>query len=86
MLGIPFNRKIDVYYGALADLALKVHRSAMQFGERAQQSQAQPCTVFGIGEVTIRLDERLKHALDIFLGDAEAGIGDNHSDAAVVVQ
>ena len=70
--------------GAGAGLAVEMQRAAMQLGQAQRQRQAQAGAFLGAGEMALHLGERLHRHHDLFMGHADAGIGDGDGDAAVL--
>jgi hypothetical protein len=75
---MTLGRQGDADRGALAQPAFDKQLTAMQFDQAAGQRQTEAGAFMAARQRIGHLAERLLHAFDIFLRDADTGIGDGH--------
>src|SRR5437879_5100556 len=68
---------------AVAELTLDPDAPAVQLDELAREGEAKPGALVLLGVVRPDLPELLEHDLDVFAGDADAGVGHRHFHLAV---
>ena len=81
---IPFKRY--KHRCAVPRHAFNAFRSAVQLHKAFCQWQPQPCPFVFSRQRTVDLAERLKHAIDMFLGDTDAVVGYRYRQPPVICQ